>query len=94
MSSEAESDTEEIEEFEEVYTQLIQIQRTQEEAISLLERIQSQYSPTIQVIQGDHSVDLDEVIEDLHQKSLSTLSETGHNPFGSYLLALVDSIKN
>ena len=94
--SEAESDTEsvEIEDFEEVHTQLVQIQRTQEEALSILKRIQKQCSPTIQVIQGDESIDLEQVIEDLHQKSLATISETGQNPFSTHLLALIDSIKN
>ena len=94
--TEAESDTEsvEIEDFEEVHTQLVQIQRTQEEALSILKRIQKQCSPTIKVIQGDESIDLEQVIEDLHQKSLATISETGQNPFSTHLLALIDSIKN
>jgi hypothetical protein len=95
-SSESISDTEsvEIEDFEEVHTQLVQIQRTHEEAIALLERIQKQCSPTIRVIQGVAEVDLEEVIEDLHQKALSTILQTGQNPFGSHLLAMIDSIKN
>ena len=82
------SDTEsvEIEDFEEVYTQLVQIQRTQEEALSILERIKA--------LQGGETMDLERIIEDLHQKSLTTISETGHNPFGSYLLAMIDSMKN
>lgn len=92
----AESDTEsvEIEDFEEVHAQLIQIQRTHEEAIALLERIKKQCSPTIRVLQNDQHVDLEEIIEDLHQKSLTAISETGQNPFGSHLLAMIDSIKN
>ena len=83
MSSEALSDTEsvEIEDFEEVYTQLVQIQRTQEEALSILERIKA--------LQQDQTMDLEEIIEDLHQKALTTISETGQNPFGSYLLAMI-----
>lgn len=86
------SDTEsvEIEEFEEVYTQLIQIQSTHEQAIMILERIRKQCSST----QGDADFDLEDVIEDLHQKSLTTISETGQNPFSSHLLAMIDSIKN
>lgn len=94
MSSEVSdvlSDTEsvEIEDFEEVHTQLVQIQRTHEEALSILERLQNQLSPTIQVVQGGETVDLEILIEDLHQKSLVMISETGQNPFGSYLLALI-----
>jgi signal recognition particle GTPase len=86
------SDTEsvEIEEFEEVHTQLIQIQRTQDVAIYLLERIQKQCS----TMHEDTEFDLEETIEDLHQKSLITISETGKNPFSSHLLAMIDSIKN
>lgn len=89
MSSEAvESDTEsvEIEDFEEVHAQLVQIQRTQEEALSILERIKA--------LQEDETTDLERIIEDLHQKSLATISETGQNPFSSYLLAMIDSNKN
>jgi hypothetical protein len=88
MSSEALSDTEsiEIEDFEEVHAQLLQIQRTQEEALSILERIKA--------LQQDQTMDLEEIIEDLHQKALTTISQTGHNPFGSYLLAMIDSNKN
>jgi len=91
-----ESDTEsvEIEDFEEVHAKLVQIQRTQEEALTILERIQKQCSPTIQVIQRDESINLEQVIEDLHQKSLATISETGQNPFSTHLLALIDSIEN
>jgi len=84
------SDTEEIEEFEEVYAQLIQIQSTHEQAIVLLERIQKQCSS----MQEDAELDLDDIIEDLHQKSLITISKTGKNPFSSHLLAMIDSIKN
>ena len=84
------SDTEEIEEFEEVYTQLIQIQSTHEQAIVLLERIQKQCSS----MQEDTELDLDDMIEDLHQKSLTTISEIGKKPFSSHLLAMIDSIKN
>ena len=95
-ASESISDTEsvEIEDFEEVHTQLVQIQRTHEEAIALLERIQKQCSSTIHVLQNDQPVDLDEVIEGLHQKALSTILQTGQNPFGSHLLAMIDLIKN
>ena len=93
MDSEA-SDTEsvEIEDFEEVHAQLVQIQRTHEEALLILERIQKQCSSTIQVVQGGETVDLEILIEDLHQKSLTMISETGQNPFGSHLLAMIDSI--
>jgi len=86
------SDTEsvEIEEFEEVHAQLIQIQSTHEQAIVLLERIQKQCSS----MQEDTELDLDDMIEDLHQKSLTTISEIGKNPFSSHLLAMIDSIKN
>ena len=82
MENEALSDTEsvEIEDFEEVYTQLLQIQRTQEEALSILERIKA--------LQQDKPMDLEEIIEDLHQKSLSTISQTGQNPFSTHLLAM------
>jgi formate dehydrogenase maturation protein FdhE len=82
-TTEVVSDTEsvEIEDFEEVYTQLLQIQRTQEEALSILERIKA--------LQEDETTDFEKIIEDLHQKSLATISETGHNPFGSYLLAMI-----
>jgi uncharacterized protein (DUF2384 family) len=88
MENEALSDTEsvEIEDFEEVYTQLLQIQRTQEEALSILERIKA--------LQQDKPMDLEEIIEDLHQKSLSTISQTGQNPFSTHLLAMIDSNKN
>lgn len=85
MSSEAvESDTEsvEIEDFEEVHAQLVQIQRTQEEALSILERIKA--------LQGEETTDFEKVIEDLHQKSLATISETGYNPFSTHLLAMID----
>jgi len=90
------SDTEsiEIEDFEEVHTQLVQIQHFHEEALSILERIQKQCSPTIRLMQDDKEVDLEDIIEDLHQKSLTTISETGQNPFSSHLLAMIDSIKN
>ena len=84
MSSEAtESDTEsvEIEDFEEVHAQLVQIQRTQEEALSILERIKA--------LQEDETTDFEKIIEDLHQKSLATISETGQNPFSTYLLAMI-----
>ena len=84
MSSEAvESDTEsfEIEDFEEVHAQLVQIQRTQEEALTILERIKA--------LQEDETTDFEKIIEDLHQKSLTTISETGQNPFSSYLLAMI-----
>jgi hypothetical protein len=89
MSSEAvevvnnESDTEsvEIEDFEEVHAQLVQIQRTQEEALLILERIKA--------LQGGETMDLEQMIEDLHQKSLTTISETGHNPFSTHLLAMI-----
>lgn len=87
MENEAvESDTEsvEIEDFEEVHAQLVQIQRTQEEALTILERIKA--------LQEDETKDLEKIIEDLHQKSLAMISETGHNPFSSYLLAMIDSI--
>jgi len=82
--SEALSDTEsvEIEDFEEVYTQLLQIQRTQEEALSILERIKA--------LQEDETTDFEKIIEDLHQKSLATISETGQNPFSTHLLAMID----
>ena len=82
--SDAVSDTEseEIEDFEEVYTQLLQIQRTQEEALSILERIKE--------LQRHKTMDLEEIIEDLHQKSLTTISETGQNPFSAHLLAMID----
>ena len=89
MSSEAvESDTEsvEIEDFEEVHAQLVQIQRTQEEALSILERIKA--------LQEDETTDFEKIIEDLHQKSLATISETGQNPFSTHLLAMIDSNKN
>ena len=91
MSSEAvnnESDTEsiEIEDFEEVHAQLVQIQRTQEEALTILERIKA--------LQEDETTDFEKIIEDLHQKSLATISETGQNPFSTHLLAMIDSIKN
>jgi len=76
-----ESDTEEIEDFEEVYTQLLQIQRTQEEAITILERIKA--------LQEDETTDFEKIIEDLHQKSLATISETGQNPFSTHLLAMI-----
>lgn len=79
-----ESDTEsvEIEDFEEVHAQLVQIQRTQEEALSILERIKK--------LQGEETTDFERIIEDLHQKSLATISETGHNPFSTHLLAMID----
>jgi hypothetical protein len=85
--SEALSDTEsvEIEDFEEVYTQLLQIQRTQEEALSILERIKA--------LQEDETTDFEKIIEDLHQKSLATISETGQNPFSAHLLTMIDSNK-
>ena len=87
-ANEVVSDTEsvEIEDFEEVHAQLVQIQRTQEEALSILERIKA--------LQEDETTDFEKIIEDLHQKSLATISETGQNPFGSYLLAMIDSNKN
>ena len=84
MSSEAvESDTEsvEIEDFEEVHAQLVQIQRTQEEALSILERIKA--------LQEDETTDFERIIEDLHQKSLAAISETGQNPFSTHLLAMI-----
>ena len=86
MSSEAvnnESDTEsiDIEDFEEVHAQLVQIQRTQEEALSILERIKA--------LQEDETTDFERIIEDLHQKSLATISETGQNPFSTHLLAMI-----
>lgn len=86
MSSEAvnnESDTEsiEIEDFEEVHAQLVQIQRTQEEALTILERIKA--------LQGEEMTDFERIIEDLHQKSLAAISETGQNPFSSYLLTMI-----
>ena len=83
MSTEVLSDTEsvEIEDFEEVYTQLLQIQRTQEEALSILERIKA--------LQDDETTDFEKIIEDLHQKSLTTISETGQNPFSTHLLAMI-----
>jgi hypothetical protein len=86
MENEVVSDTEsvEIEDFEEVYTQLLQIQRTQEEALSILERIKA--------LQEDETTDFEKIIEDLHQKSLATISETGQNPFSTHLLAMIDSI--
>jgi anion-transporting ArsA/GET3 family ATPase len=82
------SDTEsvEIEDFEEVHAQLVQIQRTHEEALAILERIKA--------LQQDQTMDLEEIIEDLHQKALTTISETGQNPFSAHLLAMIDSIKN
>ena len=91
MSSEAvnnESDTEsiEIEDFEEVHAQLVQIQRTQEEALTILERIKA--------LQEDETTDFERIIEDLHQKSLATISETGQNPFSTHLLAMIDLNKN
>ena len=83
MESEVVSDTEsvEIEDFEEVYTQLLQIQRTQEEALSILERIKA--------LQEDETTDFEKIIEDLHQKSLATISKTGQNPFSTHLLAMI-----
>jgi hypothetical protein len=88
MSTDIVSDTEsvEIEDFEEVHAQLVQIQRTQEEALSILERIKA--------LQGEETTDFEKIIEDLHQKSLAAISETGQNPFSSYLLAMIDSNKN
>ena len=81
-ATDVESDTEEIEDFEEVYTQLLQIQRTQEEALTILERIK--------VLQEDETTDFEKIIEDLHQKALTTISETGQNPFSAHLLAMID----
>ena len=81
-----------IEELDQLVLQSDLLCEKHQEALKIMHRIQDSITDVITIPYHNEMVDLDHVLEELHQKSLAHLDETGEITFGSLLLAALEDV--